>query len=314
MFYEYPVEAAQHFLSHGETTVLAALYYNLAKDEFLTSIDRVKNAMKTPEGANIAGFYMEGPYMNPKYGGNADLNQWKGDILESDFKELVDRSKGLVKVWAVAPEREGIEDFMKYVRSQDPDTTFSVGHSEATPSEIKALKKYGITIMTHCMNATGRIPHAPGTRTCGPDEYCFMDDTMYAELICDSTGVHVSADVMNMVLKIKGIDKIILIADSFVSEYENPEEFKHIDDISFDHNGNIAGSKLTMDKACRNFLQKTNCGIAQSFLAASTNPAKAIGLYDEIGSISEGKKANLVFVDDRFNVKKVMLEGNFIDL
>ena len=80
-------------------------------------------------------------------------------------------------------------------------------------------------------------------------------------------------------------------------------------DLNFDHNGGIAGSKMTMDQACRNIMTNTNCGIAQAFVMASLNPAKVIGMDDTIGSVAPGKNADLVFVDDRFNVQKVMLEG-----
>ena len=76
--------------------------------------------------------------------------------------------------------------------------------------------------------------------------------------------------------------------------------------------GGLAGSRMTMNKACRNIMSSTNCGITQAFLMASANPAKALGLYDEIGSIDIGKKADLVFVDDKFNIKNVMFEGNLI--
>ena len=64
-----------------------------------------------------------------------------------------------------------------------------------------------------------------------------------------------------------------------------------------------------MNVACRNIMTHTNCGIAQAFLMASRNPARVIGLDDEIGTIEAGKRADLVFVDDMFNVKKVMLGG-----
>ena len=64
--------------------------------------------------------------------------------------------------------------------------------------------------------------------------------------------------------------------------------------------------------ACRNIMRHTNCGIAQAFLLASRNPARAIGMDDEIGTVEAGKKANLVFVDDIFNVKNVMLEGELL--
>ena len=81
--------------------------------------------------------------------------------------------------------------------------------------------------------------------------------------------------------------------------------------LGFDANGLLSGSKLTMDIACRNLMQHTSCGICQAFLLAARNPARAIGLDHEVGTIEAGKKANLVFVDDLFNVKKVMLDGNF---
>ena len=110
----------------------------------------------------------------------------------------------------------------------------------------------------------------------------------------------------------KGIDRVVLITDSTKEDAAAPEEFAHITDINFDDVGGISGSKLTMDKACRNIMAHTNCGIAQAFLMASTNPAKAIGMEKTIGSIDKGKNADLIFVDDKFNIQKVMLEGELV--
>jgi N-acetylglucosamine-6-phosphate deacetylase len=107
----------------------------------------------------------------------------------------------------------------------------------------------------------------------------------------------------------KGTDRMILISDSFVSYEDSPEHLRHIDDLVFDANGLLSGSKLTMDKACRNMMMHTNCGICQVFNMAARNPAKAIGMDKEIGTIEPGKRANLVFVDDMFRVQKVMLDG-----
>ena len=105
---------------------------------------------------------------------------------------------------------------------------------------------------------------------------------------------------------------MVLITDSFVSNEKAPKGLEHVKDLSFDHNGGLSGSKLTMDVACRNMMTHTNCGIAQVFLMASRNPARAIGMNDEIGTIAVGKKANLVFVDDMFHVDRVILEGREI--
>ena len=310
--YSEPEEAAQHFLNHGETSVLATLYYDLSRDAFLESIRKVKGAMENGKaGKAIAGFYMEGPYMNPKYGASPEKNKWRGPIRAEDYQAVLDEAGELAKVWAIAPEREGIESFVKAARKTNPNTVFSVAHSEATPAEIRKLKKYGLRLQTHCMNATGRLEKYAGVRSCGPDEACLTDSDMYAEVICDSCGIHVQPDMLRMIYANKGIDRMVLISDSYVSYEESPEDLRHITDLCFDANGFLSGSKLTMDVACRNLMRHTSCGICQAFLMASRNPARVIGIDDEVGTIEAGKKANLVFVDDMFNVNKVMLEGNF---
>ena len=304
-----PACAAQYFLQHGETTVLATLYYDLSKEQILEALQRVKSAMRKPEGANIGGCYMEGPYMNPKFGASPEKNRWKGAINQVDFTQIVNQAADIAKVWAVAPEREGIEAFVSYAKIMNPNATFAVGHSEATPQEIRKLKKYGLKLQTHCMDATGRVSKWKGTRGCGPDEACFLDSDMYAELICDSMGIHVCSELQQMVLQAKGLDKVILISDSFVSDEESTEDLRNVTDLSFDANGNLSGSRLTLEAACRNIMTHTNCGIAQAFLMAARNPARVIGMDDEIGTIEVGKKANLVFVDDMFRVLRVMLNG-----
>lgn len=310
MFDSEPLEAAEHFLKNGETTILATLYYNLSKEGFLDSIKKVQAAMAAGgAGDAIAGIYMEGPYMNPKFGAMPERNKWKGAIAEEAYKEVVDTVGTDAFVWSVAPEREGIEEFVKYAGTVNPHAVFAVGHSEATPAQVRKMKRYGLCLQTHCMDATGSYSEWVGTRGAGPDEACLTDPDMYAELICDSGAVHVNKDLINLIVRTKGVDKVILITDSFVSDLPAPEKLKHITDLIFDENCWLSGSKLTMNVACRNIMAHTNCGIAQAFLMASRNPARAIGLDDEIGTIEPGKLANLVFVDDVFNVKNVMLGG-----
>ena len=103
----------------------------------------------------------------------------------------------------------------------------------------------------------------------------------------------------------------ILITDSFPSTEQGPEELRYITDLVFDANGLLNGSRLTMDAACRNMVMHTGCSITEAFWMASRNPARMIGMDKEIGTIEPSKKANLVFMDDAFHVKKVMLDGTF---
>ena len=81
-FYDEPIEAAQFNLQHGTTTILACLYFNMNAQQLVEQADCVKAAMKMPEGASIAGFYMECPYMNPKFGADRENNPWMGPIFK----------------------------------------------------------------------------------------------------------------------------------------------------------------------------------------------------------------------------------------
>ena len=201
---------------------------------------------------------------------------------------------------------------MAYVKKVNPKALFAFGHCEANGDEIRKVKKYGIRTQTHCMDATNSLSERHGVRGNGPDEYCMADPEIYAELICDSLAVHVNADNQRMIVRCKGVDKVILISDGCDGGEEAPPDLAHVKDLTFDFKGRLAGSKLTMDMACRNIMQHTDCGITQAFLMASRNPAKALGVYDDVGTIEAGKRANIVFVDDMFNVQKVMLNGRFV--
>ena len=163
------------------------------------------------------------------------------------------------------------------------------------------------------MNATGRVGESDGVRGAGPDEYCLMNDDMYAELISDSLAIHVPAYLQKLILKVKGIDKIILITDSFATDSEVSEKFAEADDLSFDSEGELSGSRLTMDVVCRNFAKHTKSSICDTFLAVATNPAKAIGMDSEIGTVEVGKKANLVLTDENFNLHKTIFEGTIAE-
>jgi N-acetylglucosamine-6-phosphate deacetylase len=280
----------------------------------LAAIRRVQEAMQKPGAARaIGGIYMEGPYMNPKYGASPEKNQWRGSIDFAQADALIQSAGEDVLVWAIAPEREGVASFVRRAKAANTNVRFAVGHSEATPTQIAALKQYGLMIQTHCTNATGAPCAVGGTRACGPDEACFYDPDMYAEVICDSCGIHVHPDMLRLIHRIKGDERVILISDGFVSSEQPPESLKHITDLHFDANGGLCGSKLTLDVACRNMMRHTGIGICQAFAFASRNPARAVGLDAEVGSIAAGKRANFVLVDGDMRLHGVWLEGEWMD-
>ena len=233
-----PVVCENHFLRHGETTILATPPYELNREGFLNAINTVKEYM--PKARTIKGFNFEGPYTNPNYGSHSYANPWRKPISEEDFKPIVDAAGELAIIWSIAPELEGLTPFLEYARSVNPKTIFSVGHSEATPAEIRALGKYKPRLTTHTMNAMGRRDVYGGTRSYGPDEYILKETDVYAELISDSMAIHVHPEMQRYIIKGKGIDKMILITDSTYYENEAPEGFKHIDDLNFDERGGLS--------------------------------------------------------------------------
>ena len=309
-FYDEPIEAAQFNLEHGTTSILATLYFNMNKDQLLEQIETVQKAMKQPEGANIAGFYMETPYMNPKFGADRENNPWKGPVDPANYMPLIEKVGTDVRVWVLAPERENIEQFVIDCKKANPNVRFAVGHSEASPQQIEALMPYGLCIGTHHTNATGDRPMYPECRGVCVDETVNYNREIYAELICDSRGIHVDPYMLRLIRRIKGEDRVVLISDACVFDGPVPPGYDGVTDINFDFAGEIAGSKLTLEVACRNMMKHTGASIVDVFRYASTNPSKAVGFTDR-GEIRKGLRADLVICDHQMNIKSVILKGEF---
>ncbi len=309
-FEEDPVRAAQHHLKHGTTTVLPALYFNRDTAGYVKNAGIIREAMNHPQCKNIAGVYMEGPYLNPKFGCERESNPWKDPVNREKYAPVIDAAWDIAKVWAVAPERENILQFVLDVKAKNPSAVFTVAHSEASPQQIEALMPYGLRIGTHHTNATGDRVKYPECRGVCVDEAVNYNREIYAELICDSRGIHVDPYMLRLVRKIKGDDRIILISDAYACDGPIPPGYEGVDDINFDHAGEIAGSKMTLDISCRNMIKHTGASLVDVFRFASYNPATAVGFSDR-GEIAVGKRADLVVVDYRMKVHNVILKGEF---
>ena len=100
LFREHPARAARVHLAHGTTTLFPALYFNMTTAEYLEEIELIRNTMTTPEGINIGGLYMEGPYLNPKFGAERESNPWTGPVDVKNYGPIVDAAWDIAKVWA----------------------------------------------------------------------------------------------------------------------------------------------------------------------------------------------------------------------
>lgn len=316
-FKDDPYKAAEMHFKQGTTTILPTMYQTDTLEDFKRGFDNFRSVRKDAIGRSMMGFYMEGPYLNPKYGSLARYGQWKDTIDDKLMKELVDYAGQDVMVWCIGPEREGIERFCQYASSVNPSVRFSMAHSECKPWQAYALKKYGLCSQTHYGNATGVnnpiIPSNVGIRDVGPDETALYDDDFYCELICDSMGIHVKPYMLKLVVKTKGINKVILVTDHYPENCENPKGpimgGKKAPDLGYAITGEVCGSMMTLNLACRNMMAHTGYGLCHVIKFATINPARMLGIDDRYGSIEKGKIANLIIIDDMVNVEKVIFEG-----
>ena len=114
--------------------------------------------------------------------------------------------------------------------------------------------------------------------------------------------------MLRLVRRIKGDDRVILISDACVDYGPTPPGYDGVTDINFDFMGEISGSKLTLNVACRNMMKHTGASICDVFRFASYNPSRATTLLDR-GEIAVGKRADLIFVDHDMNVHGVLMNG-----
>lgn len=314
-YYKNPDECSRHFIEHGETTVLPTLYMNMSIDEIIEASAFLKDKAKDGVCRIMDGLYMEGPYMNFS-GSFKNQNKAPENIVAEDYERMLAAMGNYARVWAIDPAREGIDEFMAYTHKNYPDTIFALGHSQATSDDCKRVAKYGVKVQTHHNDSGKAKGRCQGAIGAGCDEYTLYNPDMYAELIVDETGIHVVPDRIKMVVRTKGVEKMILISDATpsIGDYKNNEDagIWYSPDLNYDDRGMLAGSRLTVDNACRNLMSHTGYGLCHAIRMATANPAKMLGIYDTVGTLDVGKRANLIIINDEVRVEKVFLDGELM--
>ncbi|WNQ13279.1 amidohydrolase family protein [Paenibacillus aurantius] len=307
--WEQPYEFALAHLNRGTTAILPTFTYNESREQVREGLQTILEAMNSgkPFSSALAGIHMEGPYINKKYGAVTSPIR---PVDPEEYREILRTAGDRIKVWTLAPELDGQEQFVK--EASPYDISFSVGHSEATPEQIFRFVPSGLRIGCHCTNASGTTPSPTryaGTREVGVDEAVLVHDDIYAEVIPDAEGIHVRPLMLKLIHKTKGTDRVIIITDAMPEAgVENGDP----SDVNWNHLGQLAGSRLTMDQAVRNMRNHASVGMVEAFRMASLNPARVIRQEDRMGSIEAGKLANLLIVDEAMAVKQVFLHGDSV--
>lgn len=286
-------EMASFHLSKGTTTMLATLYRDIPHDKIVQTLYAIKEAMA--KNKNLYGAHLEGPYLSSKYGTGLKTAKQTSPKKE-DYQEYFDT--GVVRQITCAPEVDGILTFIEDATKNG--IVVSIGHSEGSFNDVKNAYDKGAKIETHTFDATGTtvdINSYVGTQDVSFDEACMLMDDMYYEVICDSEWVHVRKEKLALLIKTVGIDRVVCITDCYRGGEDDGRDINVI-------NGELSGSKLTMDRVARN-LFNAGYSIVQIAKMTATNASKAINAIDR-GEIAVGKKSHLIRLDCKAEFKEIL--------
>ena len=270
------------------------------------AINNVKNTSQPVNGAQHLGVHLEGPYLNTSHKG-AQPASYLREPNPDEYSEWI--NSGVVKLITVAPEIPGMMDFIEQGIRQGIE--FAVGHSNASYEQVVEAAEHGLRQATHTYNGMLGLHHrAPGTVG-----GVMMDDRIYAQVIAD--GVHVHPQMIRILLRIKGIERVILISDAIRAaglrdgDYDLGGENVHVNNgIARNSDGNLAGSTLTLDQAVRFVV--TNCGVPlqRAIQMATLTPAKAMGLRK--GRLKETYDADITVMDSDLKVRMTIISGRIV--
>jgi N-acetylglucosamine-6-phosphate deacetylase len=144
-----------------------------------------------------------------------------------------------------------------------------------------------------------------------------VHDELTAELICD--GIHVHPAAMNLLIRIKGPERVVLVTDAIRAagmpdgEYALGKQQIIVEDgVSMLESGDFAGSTLTIDRAVRNIMRLVGTPLQTAVKMATINPAVVVNVDENKGSLEPGKDADIVIIDKEVNVYVAIVKGNIV--
>ena len=278
-------------------------------DGTLFQVARAAAGYDFKDGADFCGLYMEGPFISAKKKGAQKEEYVRKPDVEL-FERLQSASGNRFRTVVAAPDTEGAMDF---IRALNGRVRISLGHMTSDYDTVCEALRMGASQITHLYNAMPPFTH----REPGPLAAAADDVTCRVELICD--GVHIHPAVVRTTFKIFGDDRIILISDSMratgmpdgESELGGQTVFKNGRYAAL-ADGTLAGSVTNLMDCVRRLVKEMGIPLESAIKCASANPAKAVGIYENYGSLTHGKYANVVILGSELELKMVFHHGEIV--
>ncbi|MEA5021122.1 MAG: N-acetylglucosamine-6-phosphate deacetylase [Gordonibacter sp.] len=259
--------------------------------------------------ARLVGINMEGPFISPnKIGAQNPAYVQVPDV--GMMCRLQEAARGLVKLVDIAPEAEGALEFIDEMAGK---VRVSLAHTAADYDCAAEALRRGARQITHLYNAMPSLHH----REPGPIAAAFENDEVTAELIAD--GIHIHPAMVRMAFTLFGDDRIILVSDTMRAA--------GLEDGNYDlggqnvvvrgnaatlASGTLAGSVTDLASCLQWAVIEAGIPLESAVKAATINPARAIGVEGEAGSLLPGYPADAVILGQDLSVKQVILRGKLL--
>jgi N-acetylglucosamine-6-phosphate deacetylase len=261
-----------------------------------------------PAAARVLGLHYEGPFVNSEQCGALRPRFFRTFAGAADVDALPTLNEpGRVRMMTVAPEIAGGIELVRELNARG--WVVSIGHTRATIETLDRAREAGARHITHFFNAMSPLHH----RAPGPVGWGLMSDDVTCDVIAD--GVHCDPLMLRLLLRCKTAERVSLISDAVAPACLGDGEYRLWGETitvtggrTRAASGHIAGSVITVSDAVRLML---SLGIEMKDVAqmAARNPARLLGVDHEYGAIEEGKRADLVALDEAGSVRLTLIGG-----
>ncbi|MFE9678484.1 N-acetylglucosamine-6-phosphate deacetylase [Streptomyces sp. NPDC006259] len=292
---------------HGTTTLVAST----VTDDMDVLVRQAGLLSELAEQGDLAGIHFEGPFISPCRKG-AHSEELLRDPDPAEVRKLIDAARGRATMVTLATELPGGLDSVRLLAEHG--VIAAVGHTDATYEETVRAIQAGATVATHLFNAMPPLGH----RAPGPIAALLEDERVTVELIND--GVHLHPAALELAFHRAGAARVAFITDAMDAAGAGdgryllgPLEVEVSEGVArLVEGGSIAGSTLTLDRAFKRAVTVDRLPVEDVVAALSANPARLLGMDDRVGSLEPGKDADLVLLDEDFDVRGVMRQGVWV--
>lgn len=304
--------------SEGVTSYYATVITN-SSEAIVQAVSTIARACSGSAelSATIAGIHLEGPFISPEDGARGAHD--RAFVRPPDwtlFERWQEAAEGRIAIVTLSPEWEGAPTFI--ARCVESGVTVSIGHTAATPEQIREAAAAGATMSTHLGNgAHPMLPRHPN--------YLWeqlADDRLWACVIAD--GFHLPASVLKVALRAKG-EKLLLVSDTVYLSGMPPGSYEtHIGgSVTLTPEGRLyltgqpkllAGSAVPLTGAIASMTASGLCGHAEAWDLASVRPSAGMKLPTAAG-LAVGAPADLALYireDGRIRIKQTYKRGKLV--